>query len=312
MYMDLNDKGLSGQFTLFEFDRLEYLDTSENIRVLDNHPGLSGTFTIAGSKKLTPKSSLNIMHIGTNSIKNIAGGRNDFEGELSITENNYPKSIEHISLQHNKMTGLNICNSMNNLKGIGLWNNEFRSFANIAGLQSLPKFESLDLGDNYLEGEFMIARENFPVNITRLSLRDNKLTSLVGANLLTNVSSLSLWHNKFEGEFDISMGTFPLSVKYLYLGKNLLNAISGAQLLSEKVTIDLSYNEFEGEFVINAKKFPQRSNIRLRGNTKLTNNFVEDDIQLGTLDLREIHDIVVNEGLCIRNIEIIPEDVCNS
>ena len=324
--MDLNDKGLSGQFTLFQFDRLEYLDVSENIRVSNNHPGLSGVFTIAGSKnKLTPKSSLKSLHIGANSITNIVGAeylpnlrrlylvRNDLKGELSITENNFPESIEYLYLNHNKLTGLKFGNGLTNLKKITLYNNQFRSLANIVGLQSFTSLESLHIGGNYFEGEFVITREYFPLNITALHLGDNKLTRLVGANLLTNLSSLSLWHNKFEGEFDISAGTFPLSVKYLSLGKNLLNAISGAQLLSEKVTIDLSDNDFEGEFVINAERFPQRSYIRLRGNTKLTNVFVGDDIQLGSpLDLREIDGITVNEGLCIRNIEIVPEDICNS
>lgn len=131
----------------------------------------------------------------------------------------------------------------------------------------------------------MINRENFPVNIIKLSLVGQKLTGLVGENLLT--AQCFYGHLSIEREVCTS-----LSAK--------LNAISVAQLISEKVTVDLSSNDFEGDFVTNLERFSQRSHTS-----------EGDDIQLGSpLDLREIDGIAVDEGPCIPNIKIIPEDTC--
>ena len=155
--LKLREKGLSQSFTLFELDRLEFLNLNVN--------NLSGDFTVAGGdpfkmrklrklavsrNKLTGMKGLQLLK----KVTNLQLRNNTMGEEFVITTTNFPKTVRRLNLKSN---GLKI----------------------ITGLQFLQNLRGLNLSDNEFSGAFTITIDNFPSSLKKLSLNRNvRVTSI--------------------------------------------------------------------------------------------------------------------------------------
>lgn len=98
---------------------------------------------------------------------------NEFEGEFTVNEENFPTYIFGLNLRDNKITDIRIGKSFTNLRSLYLQNNEFK-------------------------GEYVITKENFLLSLYQLYLDGNvQLTSIdAEENAVPNLQYLSF--NRIE------------------------------------------------------------------------------------------------------------------
>lgn len=143
-----------------------------------NQNNLSGTFTIAGaSTKLTS------LELRRNKLKGFVCGKilanlltlrlsdNEFEGDFILDEENFPKSMKHLYLLRNNLSGTFTATvASTKLRILDLYENKLTGFVGGGILTNLWR---LDLRFNKFKGDFIVNEENFPTSIEKLWLGGN-------------------------------------------------------------------------------------------------------------------------------------------
>lgn len=241
---------------MFGLKSLNFLNLQRN--------NLSGTFTVAADSPYVSR-----IILMSNSIARIEGAgvltglslfdleRNEFAGDLKVTEDNFPASLEVLSLRGNRLTG----------------------FAD--GAVVFPNLQNLFLKDNELQGDLDFEAEkfqNFPTSIISLDLYGNKLTGFVNGKILTNLVTLMLANNEFTGDFTITEEDFPTSIVTLSLRNNKLTSFTDGKYLTNLENLGLSNNDLKGDLIITAENFSNSiKSLHLEGNIGLTSVDADSD-----------------------------------
>lgn len=206
------------------------------------------------------------------------------------------------------MTSIVCVDRFPNLKGLLLSRNKLIS---IVGAGLLSNLEWLDLQENLLHGELDISKRNFPSSLFFLNLSKNKITDITGGGHLTSLQSLDLQYNQIGGNFVISENDFPVNLDELYLGNNSLTGFTGGEILSKLWGLYINSNAFTGDFVITSDNFPQNIvELAMSSNPGLSKISMDDDA-LPNLFWFYLDDVLVNQVICDRQIQItIAGGVC--
>lgn len=246
-FLDLSHNNFTGRFDSIEFG------TCQNLTLLNlSHNDLIGTgFPVS----LTNCQLLETLDVSYNALRLKIPGA--MLGNL--------KKLKKLSLAHNKFFGqipMELWNSCSTLEELDLSGNEL-----IEGLPSTftrcSSLFSLNLGNNYLSGEFLTTVVSFLPSLKYLYVPFNNITGNLPLSLAncSQLQVLDLSSNQFTGnipsEFCSSSSPF-LALEKILLPNNYLSGMipSGLGNCKNLKSIDLSFNSLTGSIPLEIWNLP--------------------------------------------------------
>ncbi|XP_078153711.1 receptor kinase-like protein Xa21 [Carex rostrata] len=214
-------------------------------------------------------------------LKYLLLSQNQLQGQIPPSISNCSALID-VELDNNYFSGVIPFGfgALQNLQRVLFRSNQLeakrpRDWSFMDGLTNCTMLESLDLGENQLQGEFPSSITNLSISLLELYLDNNPISGSIPAELgkLNNLNTLSLSGMFLSGSIPVEIGNL-FKLGMLYLDGNMISGQIPATLanLTQMTQLYLENNALEGSIP------PELSSMKLLETLNVSNNKLVGEI----------------------------------